>query len=560
MSTEAIEAEIKRFLSDDKPGVLCLKGKWGVGKTFAWRKWLGDVQRDGALKATRYAYVSLFGLNSLEGLRYSIFESTVTPEHLLTGPNVGTLDALVRKGFDLGRKSKSLLEPILALAGAKDGGEAIFRSAYLLVKNQLVCLDDLERAGAGLNQRDILGLASSLKEQRNCKVVLLLNDEEMEEAEKAEFDRQLEKVVDIPLVFDPSPEDAAAIALAGDTDLEQMLRTHLVHLGIVNIRVIKKIERLADRLMEILAGRTKPVVDQAIAAVVLGGWVELQKNEAPPFETLKTYNRLAASLGGVEGGEGVQPKWVDRLQGYPFAYADDFDLLIFDGVQRGFFNEKGLQDAAIVLEHQLAQNARENSFSRAWEQYWQDLAVDDDELLSDIYKGALENLKAINPVNISGTVKLFREAGWDTQADELIAAYVAAHDEDKRFFDLRQHHFMRDDEPDPRLLEVFSEKFAEFVDERDPREMLRDISRRRGWNDEDVALLAGMSVDELVAMFEGIKGPDLKASIQLATQLGRSGSPESEKLAGSLTEAMKVIAAKSPQKKRRLNRWGVYAE
>ena len=104
MSTALIESEIKRFLRSDTPEVLCLKGKWGVGKTFAWRKWLSEVQDDLTLAATKYAYVSLFGLNSLESLRYSIFESTVTPEHLMTGPSVGTLDKLVRKGFELGRK------------------------------------------------------------------------------------------------------------------------------------------------------------------------------------------------------------------------------------------------------------------------------------------------------------------------------------------------------------------------------------------------------------------------------------------------------------------------
>jgi hypothetical protein len=235
MSTALIEAEIKRFLRDDRAEVLCVKGKWGVGKTFAWRKWLAEVGVDGSLKSKSYAYVSLFGLNSLESLKYSIFEATVTPEYLLTGPDVSTLNSLVRKGFDLGRKSKGLLEPIMALAGAKDGAEAVFRSAYMLVKNQLVCLDDLERAGDGLAQRDVLGLASALKEQRNCKVVLLLNDEEMAPGEKREFERQLEKVVDVPLVFDPNPQEAAAIALSGNSELEEMLRKRTISLGIVNI-------------------------------------------------------------------------------------------------------------------------------------------------------------------------------------------------------------------------------------------------------------------------------------------------------------------------------------
>jgi|GEM_PF-5270993 len=46
----------------------------------------------------------------------------------------------------------------------------------------------------------------------------------MEPDQKQEFERQLEKVVDVMLVFDPNPQEAAAIALSGNTELEEMLR------------------------------------------------------------------------------------------------------------------------------------------------------------------------------------------------------------------------------------------------------------------------------------------------------------------------------------------------
>lgn len=559
MSAAMIEAEIKRFLRDDRAEVLCLKGKWGVGKTFAWRKWLAETGADGTLKSKSYAYVSLFGLNSLDSLKYSIFEATVTPEHLLTGPDVSTVNALVRKGFDLGRKSKNLLEPILALAGAKDGGEALFRSAYMLVKNQLVCLDDLERAGEGLAQRDVLGLASALKEQRNCKVVLLLNDEEMALDQKQEFERQLEKVVDVPLVFDPNPQEAAAIALSDDTELHEMLRKRTIRLGIVNIRVIKKVERLAARVYAILTGLNEQVIEKAIASVVIGGWAELQPKEAPAFETLKSYNRLVMSLKAGEGGNDEErPKWADRLENYEFTHTDDLDLIIFEGVQNGFFDEQKLRDAARELEVSIEQNSRDNSYARAWDQYWYDLSVPDDKLLKDIQKGALENLTIISPVNLSGTAGLLREAGMHAEADDLIDRYVEARqDEGKAFFDLYAHHFMSNDKPDPRLAAEFESKRTAFVDARDPREVLVHIAAQQGWNEEDVELLASLTAQQLVTMFDAIKGPELRRSIQFAHTLARSGDENSEALRGNLKEAMKAMAARSFQTERRLKSWRV---
>ncbi|WP_324075449.1 MAG: hypothetical protein RSE14_01305 [Erythrobacter sp.] len=559
MSTSLIEAEIKRFLRDDRAEVLCIKGKWGVGKTFAWRKWLADIEADGSLKSKSYAYVSLFGLNSLDILKYSIFEATVTPEHLLTGPDVSTVNALVRKGFDLGRKSKGLLEPILALAGSKDGGEALFRSAYMLVKNQLVCLDDLERAGEGLAQRDVLGLASALKEQRNCKVVLLLNVEEMAPEQKQEFERQLEKVVDVSLVFDPNPQEAAAIALSGNTELDDMLRKRTISLGIVNIRVIKKIERLAARICAILAGTNKQVMEQAVSSVVLGGWAELQPSEAPAFETLKSYNRLVMSLkAGKSDREEERPKWADRLENYDFTHTDDLDLVIFEGVQSGFFDEQKLKCAAKSLEDSIIQNSRDNSYAKAWDQYWHDLSVPDEKLLKDIHTGALENLGIINPVNLSGTAGLLRESGMNAEADDLIDRYMEARkDEGKAFFDLYEHHFMSGDAPDPRLIAAFEAKRATFVDVRDPGQVLIQMSAQQGWEEEDVELLASLTAKQLMAVFDAMKGPELRRSIQFAHTLAKSGSEHADTLNGRLAEAMKTMAARSYHTKRRLKSWRV---
>ena len=169
MSLTLIEAEIRRFLKSTEPEVLCITGAWGVGKTYAWKKYLTDVQRTGALGHKAYSYVSLFGLNSLESLRFSIFESTVTGDHVVSGPDIGTFEALIAKGKGLGRRLRPLIDAVLALVNRKGIGDALFPTAFFFVREQLVCLDDLERAGEGLKVRDVLGLASFLKEERNAR-------------------------------------------------------------------------------------------------------------------------------------------------------------------------------------------------------------------------------------------------------------------------------------------------------------------------------------------------------------------------------------------------------
>jgi hypothetical protein len=61
MSVELVKAEIARFLADPEPSVLCLQGKWGVGKTYAWNEQLKAAHASKRLALRSYSYVSLFG-------------------------------------------------------------------------------------------------------------------------------------------------------------------------------------------------------------------------------------------------------------------------------------------------------------------------------------------------------------------------------------------------------------------------------------------------------------------------------------------------------------------
>lgn len=561
MSTALVAAEIRRFLASSEPEVLCIKGKWGVGKTFAWLTYLEEAQHSGQLGLDRYAYVSLFGQNSLDDLRYAIVESTVTAEQAISGPSVGTFRALLNKGFDRVKKAGPVAAPVAAAFGFKDAAEAFAKSAFLLVRNQLVCLDDLERAGDGLKQRDVLGLASSLKEQRNCKIVLLLNDEEMDAKEREEFERQLEKVVDVSLIFDPTPSEAATIALPGADQASENLRARVNQLGIVNIRVIKKIERLANRLREILKDLSPPVHEQANAAVVLGAWAVLQPGMAPTLEFLKSYNditfRMRERRENSDQEPEVEEEWKARIRDYPFIYADDLDKLIFDGVQRGFFDAGAVLDAAKAVEASLIADPHNNSFSKAWDLYHGSLTVDDDTVLDAMFAGAMENLKSISPVNINSAIKLFREMAREAQANEILAAYVEAHSDNRDFFDLSEHMFMANDEIDPALKNEFIDRYTAFVDERDPKEVLISIAASEGWNDADVALLAKLTPDELVALLESIEGRDAGRAIRHALRLGRLPDDNGKLLGTNLEQALKQIAAKSPLRARRMRQYGV---
>ncbi len=310
MTTALAREELKRFLASEKAEVLCITGKWGVGKTYAWQESLQAAVGQGKVALKRYAYVSLFGQNSLDDVRYALFENTVPIDRVAGDIDIEMIASSLNRIEEAGRRSVSFLKVIPALNSYRwiltrsatlgalgltkersdfpfpaaafrcisrcEGGSGerkiekvqsaqvalrvrihhlsnANRSFFLFVREQIICFDDLERAGKGLEAKDVLGLITFLKEQRRCKVVLLLNQEALDEVAGQDFRTQLEKVADITLEFSPSSAEAAAIAFNAENKISQQLKRQCEILGITNIRVMVKIRRLAERLETLLS-------------------------------------------------------------------------------------------------------------------------------------------------------------------------------------------------------------------------------------------------------------------------------------------------------------------
>jgi hypothetical protein len=198
MGIKQFSDEIARFLAHKDPEVLCITGKWGVGKTFAWNLYLREAQERKKVALSRYAYVSMFGQNSLDDVRYALFENTIPSNLVGKKADLTTLQGSIETILG---KWKGYLRFGKYIPKVADFAEGIGKLGFINVHDQIVCIDDLERAGAGLDTKDLLGLVSFLKEQRDCKVVLLLNDEAFTGKDEADFRSQLEKVADTELRF-----------------------------------------------------------------------------------------------------------------------------------------------------------------------------------------------------------------------------------------------------------------------------------------------------------------------------------------------------------------------
>ena len=95
MSIKLLAAELSRFLGSAEPEVLCITGKWGVGKTYAWNYYLKQAQESHNEKLAKYAYISLFGRNSLDDVRTAIVENTVNSRAAGEKPDLKSFKSVV---------------------------------------------------------------------------------------------------------------------------------------------------------------------------------------------------------------------------------------------------------------------------------------------------------------------------------------------------------------------------------------------------------------------------------------------------------------------------------
>jgi len=558
VALEHIEQEVRNFLATDTAEILCVRGSWGVGKTFGWKKFFANAKDDGHLKLEKYSYVSLFGLNSLDDLRYAVFERTTAGNNIGNVPDNDSLNQLLSKASGLVRRLRGTAELGASMIGRENVVNLLAKSAFLSVKNQIICIDDIERSGKGLDTADVLGLASFLKEERGCKVVLLLNDQELGGNNKTEFEKQIEKVADLNLVFDLTPEEAVSIALIEEDKATRVLKPLIVQLGITNIRIIKKIETMTKKLVRLLEGFDDELVDQAIATLALGSWSVQLPQSAPSLEWIRNLNSISNWSGAVEQDEDTQ-KWMQLLERYPYRHANRLDQEILDGAEKGYFIEAEIKKLAEAIQAQIAEIGSDREFTRVWEElYHGSLAVDDDVFLDALIDAAKKEAKYITHQNMNSAIVLLRQSGREVQADELVSSYVAANDDkDIRFFDLADSPFLDRNNVDPTLKKAFEKRYDDYVDDREPIEVLKSIGGRNGWSNEDLRLMAQQSSDGFEKMFEALDGSEMKSSIENILAIGRGHSDDAAAIREASINALKKIASKSPLRARKVRRFGV---
>jgi hypothetical protein len=227
------ERELEQFLGDPKQKVLGLQGPWGIGKTFFWKDFI--ERKLSTVKERAYSYVSLFGVSSIDQAKNMIVAgaSTIGPKKysavLMASQQVQKLRRFMKDvevPISIGKPADALLSNILSNVQES------------LIRDFLICFDDLERKSNAVAMSEIMGLVSTLKEHRNCRIVLICNQDQFAGEDRKDYDRFREKVIDRWLSYAPTLRSNLSLIFSAEEIIafESMFRD----LPLNNIRVMQQ--------------------------------------------------------------------------------------------------------------------------------------------------------------------------------------------------------------------------------------------------------------------------------------------------------------------------------
>lgn len=555
----AIENILEDFVSSKEAGAIVLRGPWGVGKTYLWQHRVVSKLLEKPWKK-RYSYVSLFGLNSLSELKVAVavateeFDSDARRQWRLTG-------SMIRFFWRVWRWASDLVA-ITPKSGL--GLSRVFdRVGFYLVRDRIVCFDDVERHGKQLDMKDFLGLVSYLAEQRSCRVVVILNDGQLG-PDQATWDDHREKVFQGELTYAPSPSQTIELGLHEDasTPWYTPMRTALEELKISNIRLVRRAAKFMHLAMDTVDNkplRTETFESIARALAMLVYAIHGRGAGGPPLKRIqgRTQINVAAIYGRAEDTRTEEEKEWDRvISDYRLYLHTSMDHTLVHMVQSGFPDKLSMGAAIEELDGNSELHARKQAWRDAWRLYHDTVAENGTaivEAFERTWPGISETEHATNLQSAAGVLRMLGRPDLATQfirqwVQERTGARIRQLDEQEL------HLFRKIDDPEIlHEIEAARSQAGELMPAQKAFDMLGES---RGYPDDAIASLAAASLDEIINIVDSTVADGLTSTIRKILELRTNHSdPNWVGASQKMQQICELIAARSPLAAHRIKNW-----
>ncbi len=538
VSLKEIKDEVKCFVKSPVPEVMAIKGNWGVGKTYAWLQFLKEFKGDITLK--KYSYVSLFGLQSIEELRLAIFANTIPVRSIGSNkaaeyikknykdPKKVINDIKGIKGasksyfisseflFDIFGLFKQVLLGLFDLVSIIRYVKALFplleSTSKFLSKEMIICLDDLERKSSRLQYREIMGLINDLKEIKKCKIVLILNDDELtHDEDKNDYKKIREKVIDVELMFEPTAKECLEIALSEKNDSNTIIKKYIEQLNINNIRIINKIKALTFKLADAADWGEYDIslYEECVKSLVLFTYSFYVKDgHVPEIEFIQSKGSVFFVQSEISEDDKSK---VDYLREYEFSNFDELDAEILHLVKKGYLSQESITKILNEKNKIIGKHNKQAAIREIWDIYRNTFNMEVDRFVDIVLEKCSSHITSLSPESLNQIVMVLRDIDASQVADELLGLYKQAFS-DKQHFMIENIHFGAVDEG---LKDAFSSKLEELKEKRLFNDIIQDLLDDKEISKEDAEVLSESSVNEYISLFKSFNDSRLPRILKI---------------------------------------------
>lgn len=510
MSLARTKENFLEILSDPANRVVALSGKWGTGKSHLWK----EVQAASADEHVKTAvYVSLFGLNSLSELRLKVAQG-VLPK-LEAG---GQLVESIKNGY---AGVKKILKSIHSGFSALD--ELGLIAVPMMLKGRFIVIDDIERKHERLSIDEILGFIDDCVQSLDCRILLILNSDQLGDKKLWELFR--EKVIDQELRLQTSSSEAFDIAVRlVPTAYAAHLKPAVEACQLTNIRIIRKIIRVANRLLSHRGRLADEVLNRVIPSTTLLSAIHYKgMEEGPDFKYVMEYGGAVTALllekSAKARGEPESPemkareRWRLLMEKLGIRGTDSFEALVVDYLKSGLID---LTEVSTIIDRYVAEgqslSARQRRLDFFDKLLWHP-EISEEDLLQELHalapQAAWHDMFSITALH-DQAMKL---PGGQPIAKELIDTWLSAFrqrrvageekgfDPDFQFFRQPLHP---DIEQEVRNLQEQHNSSTSIL------AVCRRVAEEHSWGTREEAFMKGITPGDYELAILAARGKDLK--------------------------------------------------
>lgn len=265
---ERLKELLENNIKNEKVGTaIAITGSWGIGKTYFWKAFLDSQLSDERIYKKnnvfnrKYAYVSLFGIESLGDLKTEIYSNIENYHSTVEIPRwIKNLPSIFKD---------TKVSQFGVSAPAKIFDSLMFNQ----VKDAIICFDDFERMSNRLDIKDVMGLVNQLKLEKKCQTILILDEDKAEGENKKKYAEYKEKLIDETIKITSVEPLIRENAKDIDGKLVDLMVEFAEKLEIHNFRFFQKVIKLYKQFLEQLPEQVAYSTKEIILVRILQGYL-----------------------------------------------------------------------------------------------------------------------------------------------------------------------------------------------------------------------------------------------------------------------------------------------